>query len=160
MSFDTIFDYSNALVTIDEMISNQNAIIASLDTQITDVQALPAGYNDMKTSKENSLNSLKTIETSVLNNAQSVKDEILALTSLSSGDKQSLYDFWQLAGESKRSWMQRMMYNTKSGTLITDAAALLADGALDTQSKQQLAASLVCGKYPINRNSFLVFNQL
>lgn len=159
MSFDTVFNYSDALATMDATIATQNATIAQLDTQIADVQSLPSSYDEVKNPKLDSLNGLKDYEIQARDNAQSVKDEILALNALSEGDKQTLYNYWQLTGEAKRSWMQRMMYN-RSGTLIAEAAALLADNSLDTPAKQQLAACLTCEKHSIHRNSYLVFRQL
>ena len=159
MSFDSEFDYAAASAAMDTKVTEQNAAIAALDAQIAAVQALPAAYDTEKTAREAALNSQKSTETLVRDNAQSVKDEITAVTGLSSGDKASLYAFWQLTGESKRSWMQRMLYN-HSGSLVADAAAVVADTDLDTQAKQQLAGELTCGKHPLHRNSYMIFRQL
>ena len=159
MSFDSEFDYTAAAAAMDTKVTEQNAAIAAIDAKIAEVQALPAAYDTEKTAREAALNNQKDTETLVRDNAQSVKDEITALGALSAGDKLTLYNFWVLAGEAKRTWMQRMMYN-RSGTLIADCAALLADTDLDTQAKQQLAAELTCGKHPLHRNSYMVFRQL
>lgn len=158
MSFDTDFDYTNALTFLDSCITNFNALSAATQTQIDDWAAV-TGYSSIASDATTELTAQKANYDAKSAEFQVVKDEITAVTGLSAGDKTTLYDFRAITGEAKSSWMRRMMFNHASILADSDLIALLAD-ATNTSDQKKMVGERICERYLIDSRTHIILSKL
>ena len=154
MSFDTEFDYTAGETYLDDRITNFNARIATLDAEITALQAI-TGYDDMTDPEEATKTRRKDLYVSYVADLQAARDEIDAIQALSVGNKTTLYNMYVAIGENKQFWMARMMFNYAG--LVADGQPVLDDEALDA-GQITLLGSLICQKYSITSQANEVMN--
>lgn len=127
MSFDTTFDYTAAIAVIDGLIATNVAQIASNNAKLACISNLQAAYDA-------SLNICCNIDSynnhntrlSVQNDYYTeLKADMQALSSLDSGVKTTLYNFYIAFPTNKSMLMSKLVYNANQ--MAIDCATILAD---------------------------------
>ena len=150
MSFDSTFDYSGALTFIDDRIENTiNVEIGIIETNLTDLGGIPASLNYLTAPKIASQTHTKGVYETMRTNLQTLKSEIQVVTGLSSGDKTTLYTFYNDAiNEPVPQWMGRMLFNTTS--LLAEAGNI--NGETLSETEKDLLGEIICENNPIQNS--------
>ena len=151
MSFDTTFDYTNAKVHLDSIISTHQTNVDEFQGKIDDLAGI-TGYTDRIDTVVNRYTSQKNTYAEIITRYQSVKDEITAVEALSVDDKEKLYDFYVIAQEQLSNWMVRMLFNYNAMLADADLTNILTD-VTNTEDQKHRVCELICMSYPIERRA-------
>jgi hypothetical protein len=147
MSFDTTFDYTDALNTMGNLDASCTSQIADIDAELADWGTID-GYDTIKTTAVAQLNQRKTACQGMIDINAALSTEIGNIETLASGSKNTLYDLYNTvsAVESVPRFMGRLIW--QHADIEAEAAAFLADGNLSGAQKTMLGTE-VLHMYPL-----------
>jgi hypothetical protein len=146
MSFGGIFDYTAYKAWTANVIVHNSGYVAHLDAQIDHYNTM-VGHDSIVTNAIADLQQQRQFFSDRANNAQSVLTGMEEVEAIITSDKTTLYDFWQIVGETKDTYMKRMVFNT--GNIIASGNAIVLDGNLTANDATMLGLQ-VCDGIPIN----------
>lgn len=110
MSFDTDFDYTLALASINEQINLLQTSVDSDTSKITMLQSSP--YANMVAQEMSILESDNIRNIASINNYRDIIDEIVRVRALGQPEKDLLHYFYTTLGVSRTSYMIKLLFNT------------------------------------------------
>lgn len=149
MSFDIEFDYSDAVNKYTNLQNRLQSVIDENNTQLSLLQSSP--YMAMVEPQINNLINSNTIYNEKIENIQSILDEIIYIQSLSVEDKEKLYYFYTVLGDSKQMFMAKLLFNSDIGLLDPNVQTIFNDTTTLPEIKLAVAKALY-NKYNISSN--------
>ena len=149
MSFDIEFDYSDAVNKYTNLQNRLQSVIDENNTQLSLLQSSP--YAAMVEPQIINLINSNTIYNEKIENIQSILDEIIYIQSLSVEDKEKLYYFYTVLGDSKQMFMAKLLFNSDIGLLDPNVQTIFNDTTTLPEIKLAVAKALY-NKYNISSN--------
>lgn len=149
MSFDIEFDYSDTVNKYTNLQNRLQSVIDDNNTQLSLLQSSP--YMAMVEPQINNLINSNTIYNEKIENIQSILDEIIYIQSLSVEDKEKLYYFYTVLGDSKQMFMAKLLFNSDVGLLDPNVQTIFNDTTTLPEIKLAVAKALY-NKYNISSN--------
>ena len=149
MSFDIEFDYSDAVNKYTNLQNRLQSVIDENNTQLSLLQSSP--YAAMVEPQINKLINSNTIYNEKIENIQSILNEITYIQSLSIEDKEKLYYFYTVLGDSKQMFMAKLLFNSDIGLLDPNVQTIFNDTTTLPEIKLAVAKALY-NKYNISSN--------
>lgn len=141
MSFDTEFNFANAVTFVDSCIAKENGRLTAFNAEITSLSGLTV---PLAVNRVNLLNRLIDQTNTRKTEWESLKTKITDLSNVSADDKLAIYDLWLLAqamGDNKDRYMAKIV--SKPVELANYAKSFVYNNDLTTEQKNTLT-SLAC----------------
>lgn len=155
MSFDTEFNYSSVLTSLNGHITSLNDERNQANTKLAIIGNLNSKYQHLGTSEVEYYTTLNNKLNKDISNFGNLVNEVISVQSLQSDTKNTIYDFYTTYVENRLQdkvlWMRSMIYNINDG-LIEDVGNLMADGNI-TSTEANTVADLICRTYQPKRQT-------
>jgi hypothetical protein len=158
MSFDSAFNYSNAVTHINSQITSKQNELTIINAELTMLQGI-SGYTTMLAPKIEQATSKVDNLTSFITSLQNILTEITNVSGLSSESKNALYNFFINTNWPKADFMIKMLFNTTAMLTDPDFIALSTDEENDADCKTCIAKAII-EKFNINQTNIHSLVQL
>jgi hypothetical protein len=138
MSFDTEFDYTNVLSIVTEKISSAENTLTELQNQKDLLLSAPTYSSVVQTTIDNLTLQISAL-TNDISDMNAVSTEINNVANLSSTDKDTIYYFYTVVGNSRRSFMAKTLFNYLTALADPNISNLMADITTDPAAKTSVA---------------------
>ena len=141
-----------------DQIEAANTNISTIETELNEIANIPTGLVYISSEKQSNLETQKMRFERRRNRLITDRGSVIDVQNLDTSSKTTLYDFWTnyVSGmEPINTWMSRLPNNAINGTLVSDAANIIAANV--TGDTKSLVTELLCESNPIN---FQILNHL